>query len=404
MLDLHFKNILIKALAFVVAFSTFSGVFHLNPIYYIGVTLLFILISYVPSVGIIHFKSKSILLLLTICVISLIINQPPTYFRVWNRLALYIIILIAYSPLFYSSSINKNRAIFYVSIIKVMIIFSVLSFIGYFFGINYFSVNGETLAYDVAGHFSGFTSHSMALAPISSISAIYCLSKFLSTDSKGFYKNIWIVLTLACVGATLLSASRGALGGLILGVVVVIYRFKHGRMGAFIKYILIVSAFLATTFSVWGSLSDYVIQKNESNIEKGGIIYSRKDKMAARIYEIKNNPLTGVGFCTVDERVDYVNKEKGTIEPNSSWLCVFSMTGIFGFLVFLYIFVDSFIIALKRVKDNNSAILLSGIIAFLSIHLMIEGYVFAGGSYLCGFFWLTLGVIFATYNNNLRLI
>jgi hypothetical protein len=282
---------------------------------------------------------------------------------------------------------------------KIMMLFSVASFVGYFYGINYFVRGGSTLAYNEAGHFSGFTNHSMVLAPVSAIGGIYALTKTLFIDKQGLKRWLWWAITFACFGSVLLSASRGALGGTLLAIIMSVYRLNAGKMGRFLRYSLITMAVMAFTFPLWGDLTQYVIQKNEYNIEQGGIAYSRESKMEARIYEIRHNFLAGVGFSVVDETVDTVDRSTGTIEPNSSWLGVFSMTGVFGFLVFLGIYLHSLYLAYKKIPDKQSSVLLFGLLGFFLIHMMIEGYVLAAGSFLCGTYWLTIGVIYALQCN-----
>ena len=235
----------------------------------------------------------------------------------------------------------------------------------------------------------------MVLAPVSAISAIYGLTKALSLKKSERKRLIWWGLTLMCYGSVLLSASRGSLGGVVFATVVTIYKYNMGKMGKFMQYALLGTAFLGLTFPLWGSLTESVMEKNDYNISQGGVVYSREAKMAARMYEIRNNPLTGVGFSVVDETVDNVDRRTGTIEPNSSWLGVFSMTGVFGFLLFVAIYVHAFRASFRRIPDKNIATLLCGILAFFLVHMIIEGYVLAGGNFLCGTYWLTLGVVYA---------
>ena len=391
------REIFFLLYAIVIAFSTFSGVLRFGIIVYLVLVLLFFAICILTSSGRCSVKlgSKGIFGFLLVCTISILINNPPSYFRVWERLAIFLMVVIAFSPLILGNSFNRNRVLLFNGLVKVMALFAVASFFGYFLGINFFIRNGELLDYTEAGHFSGFANHSMVLAPISAIASIYGVSKMLSLGNKGNHKFFWWVITLTSIGSVLLSASRGALAGLVLGIVVSVYRHSGSRMGKFVQYGLVVVALASLTFPLWGGLADPVMEKYDYNISQGGMAYSREDKMAARMYEIRNNFISGVGFSVVDETVDSVDHMTGTIEPNSSWLGVFSMTGVFGFLIFLGIFIKSFWTAYKKIPDNEIAVFLCGLLSFFVVHLMIEGYVLAGGNFLCGFYWLTLGIVFA---------
>lgn len=402
----HFgvNNAVLFGFALLIAFSTFSGFFRLRSEFYIGTTLAFFLVSFLPSFHKTSIGSWGIVCFVLICVLSILINQPPSYFRVWERLLLFVNTLLAFTPLIVSRDLNENRIGLYEKLLSIMMAFSVASFFAYFLGVNFFIRNDEVLAYNEAGHFSGVTNHSMVLAPVSAMGGIYALTKALLNDhNKGKRKLLWWGITIACFGALLLSASRGALGGALLAIVIVIYRINKGRMIGFLKYALIAVSILIILFPLWGDLAQYVVAKNDYNISQGGVAYSRETKMAARLYEIRNNFWTGVGFSTVDEAVDFVDHARGTIEPNSSWLGVFSMTGVFGFSVFLGIFLHAFYTAIKRIKDSFWSVLLCGILGFFFVHLIIEGYVLAAGSFLCGTYWLTIGAVYACSNQLYKL-
>ena len=394
MLRVSLSRYIVYAIAIVVALSTFSGVFRLPTYYYIGATTFIFVISVITKSKDLNLGSRSIMTFVLICVLSILVNQPASYFRVWERLALFVNTLLAFSPLIACKGLQLNRIYLFDILVKIMMLFAVASFVGYFFGINFFVRNGDVLAYNEAGHFSGFANHSMVLAPISAMGGIYALTKALAR-AREKNKLVWWSVALLCFGAVLLSASRGSLGGIVLAIVVTIYRFNLGKTGKFLRYAVIGVAIVAVSFPLWGGLTQYVIEKNESNLSQGGFIYSRETKMAARIYEIQHNFISGVGFSVIDEAVDSVDRTTGTIEPNSSWLGVFSMTGVFGFIVFLLIYVQAFKTAFTKIPDKNIATLLCGILAFFLVHMIIEGYVLAGGNFLCGTYWLTLGVVYA---------
>lgn len=312
--------------------------------------------------------------------------------------AAYLIYICAlcFSPIITGPYLNNNRLLLYRGLIKVFLLFSVASFIGYFFGINFFVYHGELLDLEDAGHFSGFTNQSMVLGPIASISSIYCLTRLLtlhSSEKKSLL--VWGLLSISSIGSVMLSASRSALLGAIAAFIVTLFVFFKGRLSRFIRYIAIIIVLLCLSFPLWRSLTKGVIEKNEVNVSQGSAMYSRQQKMGARIYEIRKSPILGIGFSAVDPSVDEVDKVNGVIEPGSSWLCVFSMSGILGFIVFVYINIASLRAAYTRIENKKAAALLLGILTFFFIHMMVEGYVFAGGSLLCAFYWLTHGAIFA---------
>jgi O-antigen ligase len=69
---------------------------------------------------------------------------------------------------------------------------------------------------------------------------------------------------------------------------------------------------------------------------------------------------------------------------------VLSMTGILGFIPFVIIIYKSVKRVWSKKKTNIEASLYLGLIVFLSIHMLVEGYIFAGGSVLCFIAWLII--------------
>ena len=273
-----------------------------------------------------------------------------------------------------------------------MLFFSIASFFAYFLGINYFQRGDEILDMGNFGHFSGFFNHSMTLGPIGVITSVYSLTKFLI--EKEIKRRLWWMMAFfICFSTILLSASRGATAAGLLAILIVLYRYSKLRKKRFAKYIGIVSVIALFLFPVIQFMAGGLIQKQDANMDRGSSFSSRDGKYIARIGEIQDHFLTGIGFATVDPNLDVVNEENGGVEPSTSWLAVFSMTGVFGFAIFVYLYIKSLIIALKIVTDSFYSVLLSGILAFFGVHMLVEGYVLAAGNILCGFYWLTLGVI-----------
>ena len=385
-------SFLMLVLSVIIALSSYSGFFRLSSYYYIACILFFFVGYVLPSFKRVEVGSGALLVFLVICVLSIIINNPPRYFRAWERLLAFSLILFALSPIVSNDTITKNRLVLFNSLFLIVIIYSCASFFAYFRGVNFFQRDGVTLDYTHAGHFSGFMNHSMMLAPVASLAAIYCLSMLFRSWKHRKKRVLWLCLTITCAGSVLLSGSRGGTGSLLFAFLIMLFRYNRGRIGKTLSYLLIVSSVLVATTSLWQTIVTPVEEKISGNLERGGLFYSREAKMAARVYEIRNNLLTGVGFATVDETVDFVDKEKGTIEPNSSWLAIFSMTGVFGFLCFVVFYANLLICAYKKINDRILSTLMIGILSFFLLHFITEGYVLAAGSVLCGLFWLSTGV------------
>ena len=112
-----------------------------------------------------------------------------------------------------------------------------------------------------------------------------------------------------------------------------------------------------------------------------------------------NQVLLGIGFSSVDAKAESGNTfdaKNGNVETGSSWLCILSMTGICGFACVFVLFVGAVRRGYEIIKTSpaTGSFLLS-ILVFFIFHMMAEGYIFAGGSFLSTQVWLVLGTIYS---------
>lgn len=387
-------------ISILIALSTFSGVLKLPSNIYIVALFLFIFSVIINNKKEkLFIQSKSILFFLLICACSILYNNPPPFFRPWERFLLFCLVLLSFSAIFTSKKLIEERMELFKSLVNLFVVFSIGSFFAFFLGVNYFVRDGVEMDMSEVGHFSGLIKHSMLLGPISAISFIYSFSKCF-IDSKIKIKLLWTLIACFTFSACTFSASRASVGGMLVGSLVALYVMckKRGKnLGKYLGYLVVVVILLSPIII---NLMSGVIQKNEGNIEQGGIMYSRETTLLVRIIEIRENFFTGVGFACVDTNLVNVDKETGVIEPGSSWLAAFSMTGILGFALLIFIYVKAIRNAFKNITDPILSMTLSGILVFFGVHMIAEGYVLAGGHVLCCFFWLTMGCINARKTTN----
>jgi len=388
-----FHDSTLKLIAWLLVLSSITGGILLpQPFYFSAVGLLGIMLLFKERVC---FSNLFVLLLLFVCMLSLIFNQPPAYFRAWSRLGAYSLILLVISPMLFSERalILRFKLLFY--FLYLSIILSVGSFFAYFLNINLFERQGEILEIG-AGTFSGLMNHSMVLGPISALSAILLFSLLIIPKGikKKPLKTIGLIaMLLFCCGACLLAASRIALVGLVVGILVTILMAYRKRLSKAFGIVFLILFIGGITYPVWGKLTTFILQKQEGNVDRGSVIYSREEKFSARLYEFKSSPIIGIGFCVADPRFTGVNKSNGRVEPGSSWLAIASMTGILGLMVFLPLCI---IAAIKvwRIRDPLVSSILSGMLFFFFVHMIAEGYIYAPKSYLSLLFWLIVSSIY----------
>lgn len=389
-------SLLNKLIIFVISVflvcSTVTGFIVLPQFFYYG-SLGIVGVWMFANGGRAHFSMPLIALFLIFCALSLIVNQPPSYFRAWGRLAGFAMVVLIMSPMITSFKMSLFRQHLLNVIMWMLVALSVGSFFCYFLGINFFIRNDEILAI-AAGHFSGLYSHSMLLGPCAALSSIFIFSYFLNERKR------WqLYILLCCLGSTFLAASRAALAGCLIGLIVSYLRIFRGQISKAVIVGLSICIIIVASFPIWGGVTDFVLEKQAANIERGGAFNSREGIWNRRMVEIKEHPILGVGFCCVDERYTYVNKSTGVIEPGSSWLAIFSMTGFVGFITILALFYKVFVRTWNNPFKDESC-LFSGFLAFYAVHLVFEGYLLAVGSVMGMMFWLILSCAWNSYTYN----
>ena len=241
--------------------------------------------------------------------------------------------------------------------------------------------------YNQGGLFAGLCSHSMILSPISAIACIVCFYRAFVLNLKKY----WIFFC-PCFGALVLSASRISILGTVLAVfLIIIYASKN--IFSSIKILFVSILVMMFSFPLWSGIAAGVINKQAQRTSAGGVFDSRTTKFMARFDEFTNSPIIGVGFSAIDPYGrDGYNKINGTIEPGSSWLCVLSMTGIIGFVLFVSIVFKSWI-NVKKSKLKHR-LLFMGLLSFFIVHMIAEGYIYSAGSVMCFIVWLIIGVCY----------
>lgn len=330
--------------------------------------------------------------------LSIIIGNPPAVFKSWERLGLLVLVVGAVSSFFMSQQGADFRFQIFQVTMWLFILVGTTSFACYLLGINYMSLHSASdLGLYIAGAFGGITQHSMILGPLSAFGSIYLISQLIyrKVDSPFSY-FLWAAFGF-CIISTLLSASRGALLCAVLGILVVLYfRYKES-MGKFARNIILVVVALTVCYPLYSTFTSGVIQKQEANEQSGGTFSSRDEKWSNRTAEFESSPFFGIGFSSISldtvEGSATLTQTQGVVEPGSTWLAVFSMTGIVGAIP-LYLLVLGTLWKLfqrARMTDDLQYALLFALLASNILHQFAEGYALAGGSYLCFYFWLLLG-------------
>lgn len=391
-LSSFFQRSAIEKAGMLIGFLVVENVITLLPnvgsLYYVFLllALVYMLMKERVSVGLLPMLG-----LYAVCLISLLVNDVPAVFRPYPRFLTYLMLTLLVSPAINNESFTRFRSQVFVTILKLLKYVVVASVIYAMMGGGY----GMSATY-----FQGVTNHSMMLGPLSAVCALYTVYSMMA-NSYGRKQKVWhaliLLLSLFCL---LQAASRTAFLGTIVSVAVFFAVYYRNSLGKYLKTVIAVCVVLALSMPLWVRYMDKLEEKNSDQKELN--MSSREDHWKQRLKEFRGSPFWGIGFSAIDVTAQCGNtfSDDGKIEAGSSWLCILSMTGLFGFAAFLAVF----FVALKRAwqiwsdAPLLSALLLS-IQCFWSVHMMAEGYIFAGGNLLTLCVWLAFGVIYGITTN-----
>ena len=330
--------------------------------------------------------------------LSVELNNIAPIFQPEFRLISFCLMLCAIGPMNNSLFAVRYRYFLFKYLSFSIIFLSCLSFPLWFTGIKMFFHSNYL--------YKGLFNHSMMLGPMAGISVIICLQKVLTNKSTNrMNKIIWIVILIFSAFSALLSGSRGAILSLLSGIFVMLFLVYRNNVRRVFKIITITVAVIGISFPVWYPYTENVRMKQEANLKVGGSFKSRETLWGDRISEFKENPMLGNGFASINKEVikakDKINANGG-IEPGSSWLFILSSVGLLGMLAFSTVFFVPIAKGLRQEYTPDSVfITIVSVLSFYSVHMMAEGYIFASGSFLFLYLWLSISLISPSAFQNL---
>lgn len=308
--------------------------FRLNGIYFYVFFLIFSIISIVFS----SFREESIL-------------EWVKHFTNFHTLVNMVIFFFL---------LGKKKDVFFYIILTLSLIESI-----YICSV-FFDLYMDSESFSRYRQLQGFSSN-QNIAAFSLLIKIPILLYLYLNNSKKAIRVLSLVSVLSCFFCIQVIASRGALLGatLILLVVLVYFIFSLKKQTKAIRLKLIGAFFLIiTTIGVQNTLLSYknkqlmssnrMLSYNDSSVEyRVGYIYDT-------LNHLMKYPLIGSGIGTWKiYSIDYVRDEQKAYEApyhaHNDFLQIFAETGIFGGLSYLMIFVFSIfqmIIGLLKVKRN----------------------------------------------------
>jgi O-Antigen ligase len=243
---------------------------------------------------------------------------------------------------------------------------------------------------------SGVTVHCMLLGPFAALAVIYATVKTIETKSYK-YGFISAISLLTCF----VSGSRSAaLGAVVALAVIPILRLKSQTLRWTSVFLLLCMAFFVRSAFNFDSLdgspvfkADNPLDRYVAQLQQKGMENTRAELWDMRWAEFESSPIAGLGIGVESSGGSRTGYGTTVIEPGSSYLAVLSMTGITGALGLLGLFLTLLVRVRKKwtiiSSTDRTEIAAAGI--FWAVHAVAEGWIFAGGSILCLFFWLWVG-------------
>ena len=384
----------IKGLSFLLAFIAVNNIVRITPeiqqFIYFGLMALIVFLSLIKSKNRVGF---SMVWIIVACIISVVYNDIPSYFRPEQRLVIFIVSMLCLSPLLSGRYINTIKITTFHYASKFLIGITLLSFIGKVTGVY---------SGDNASGFSGITNHSMTLGVVAGISLIYTLFILTKKPINKKEKYRYCVVAFITVFTLILAGSRGALIAAILGVLVFVFKENKGKFTKTIKNLVRLSILLALTAPIWIQYTARLIEKNITAESEVSITHSRDLIWNYRLIEFNESPVIGIGLASA--KYGLINKVTGQNEPGSSWGAIFAQIGLFGGIPFLLLILSYFHFLYIKKDINSNHSLLIGLLSFFAIHWISEGYMLSAGGFEFFYAWLLLGVIQVKKDSSFNLL
>lgn len=254
--------------------------------------------------------------------------------------------------------------------------------------INLIQVDEYMLSMGRVGEFSGLASYAMWTSCAGAMSTLFFVSMaFRKSLQNKILKIICYAMILVSLYITMISASRSAFF-LSLACSLLIIKMQSRKVTTLMRNLIIIGCTALCFAPVLIDNADAMLNK-KNGLEITVENTSRDALWSQRMEEFKSSPIWGVGFAAhgVGD-----NKQVGRNESGGSFISVLAQAGIIGFIIVILIWIAAIMMP-KKIGNNPNMILIYAGFVFMSIHSIIEGYMFQAGWYMCLVIWLSVGVM-----------
>lgn len=312
-------------------------------------------------------------------------NDIPDFFRSEQRTIAFALITLGVGPFFFGKECLIARR-YLLNILNLeLLTITILSFLGYV--LRFLPMDGQ-------GFYLGCTPHSMILGVVSGLSALICLHELLHRTNTSRRRWCWCCCFIACTIVSMLAASRISLGSLCCAALAYVGVTNKGNYGKGVGFLLMLGIVGGIALQFSGDVTAGLQTKMQYSQDDGNIFSSRTMIWQARLDEIKESPIWGIGAHTVrdDYYLMYGLPGNGQVEPGNAWLYVFSSMGIFSFLIFAYLMISPVIYFGFHSKAGTDGVLLFSLLLFMAIYMNAEAHITAAGDITCLYGWLLVAI------------
>ena len=256
-----------------------------------------------------------------------------------------------------------------------------------FAGINLVYIDEYGIAMGRVAEFAGFCSHPMWTSCAAAFSTLFFVSMaFRDNLKKKSLRYFYFAMVLASLYVTMIGASRSAFFLSLACSVLIIW--MQSKKIAVVKNLVIVGV-AAVIFAPFLMKNSQAMMNKKNGLEITTENTSRDELWSQRMEEFKSSPIWGIGFAAHGVGA---NKQVGRTESGGSFISVLAQAGIIGIIFIIAIWIAAIVMPRQIGKDYNT-ILFYVAFVFMSIHSILEGYMFQAGWYLCLIIWFIIGIM-----------
>lgn len=257
----------------------------------------------------------------------------------------------------------------------------------HFAGINLKYVDEYYIAMARVAEFSGFCSHPMWTSCAAAFSTLFFISMAFRDNIKNkLQRYACFAMVLASLYVTMISASRSAFFLSLACSLLIIW--MQSKKIAVVRNLLIVGV-AAFFFAPFLMKNSEAMMNKKNGLEITTKNTSRDELWGQRMEEFKSSPIIGIGFAAHGVGA---YKQVGRNESGGSFISVLAQAGIIGIIFIALIWIAATMMP-KSVGTAPDMILFYAGFVFMSIHSILEGYMFQAGWYLCLIIWLVIGLM-----------